>query len=195
MRHVKTLHLYRYWAALKGTRPRPALSEFQPTILRSLMADIFTLRGEPHAFGYAGSRLRATLRQPLDGHAFDQLWPQEDRADIRRLLAAVVEEGLPVILQLRLDWSYPDGAARMAEGEALLVPASDAAGGAPAVMGSFALFDGGAAQAARPALSLRSASFPSRTVATAEPTHAPEPVASPARSWPLRLVGTGSRGS
>jgi len=195
MRHVKTLHLYRYWAALKGTRPSPALSEFQPAILRSLMADVFTLRGAPRAFGYAGSRLRATLRQPLDGRAFDQIWPEADRGDIHRLLVAVTEDGVPVILQFRLDWAHPDMTAATAEGEALLVPASDAAGAAPAVMGSFALFDGRAAHTARPALSLISASFPSRTVATAAPAVARQPVSSPSRSWPLRLVGISGRGS
>ena len=86
-------------------------------------------------------------------------------------------------------------AARLSEGEALLVPASDAAGAAPAVMGSFALLNGSAARTARPALSLISASFPSRTVATAAPAVARQPASSPSRSWPLRLVGIGGRGS
>jgi hypothetical protein len=194
MRHVKTLHLYRYWAALKGARPTPALAEFQPAILRSLMADAFTLRGETHAFGYAGSRLRATLQQPLDERAFERLWPDADRRHIRRLLAAVVDNGLPVILRFRLDWPPPGQRTLTAEGEALLVPASDGAGGAPAVMGSFALFDGSASRDGRPALSLLSASFPSRTIAVPDADAAPERAVAPARSWPLRLVGATRHG-
>jgi hypothetical protein len=194
MRHVKTLHLYRYWAALKGARPTPALSEFQPAILRSLMADAFTLRGDTHALGYAGSRMRAILRQPLDGRPFDQLWPDADQADIRRLLAAVVGDGLPVILRFRLAWPCGDEHAARAEGEMLLVPASDAMSNASAVMGSFAPFEGRAAHGTRPALSLVSASFPSRTVAASAAANVPDPAASPVRSWPLRLVGAAGRG-
>jgi hypothetical protein len=172
----------------------PALSEFQPTILRSLMADAFTLRGEAHAFGYAGSRLRAILQQPLDDHAFDRLWPDEDRRDIRRLLAAVTSDGLPVILQFQLAWSYPDMAPHRLDGEALLVPASDGATGTTAVMGGFALFKPEAVHAERPRLSLQSASIPSRTIARAGPSPEPDSAAASARSWPLRLVGALGQG-
>jgi hypothetical protein len=189
MRHVKTLHLYRYWAALKGTRPAPRLSEFAPVILRSLMADVFTLRGTPLAFGYAGSRLRAALCRPVDGAAFEQLWQDADRADIQRLLAAVAGDRMPVILRLRLDWRHHSPI----EAETLLVPALDSAR-SPAIIGSMALLDTTmACPAVAPALALVSASFPSRSLAL--PARAPDAAAplSSGRSWPLRLVANTGR--
>ncbi len=125
MKHISSLRLYRCWAALKGRKEIPARRDLRPHLLGGAMLDLFTLRPDSFIFGYAGSRLRAGLAQPLDHLDFPAVWRPHDRTAVLRLLHGIVTHGGPVLVGAR-----HAAAGRDAEqAEILLLPTGEPSGG------------------------------------------------------------------
>lgn len=180
MKHPRITLLYRYWAALKGNSPLPALQAFQPGLLRGLLGDIARLHGLEGRTGYAGSRWRALAALPAGRPAFTELWQPQDRADLARLLPRLVQEELPVVLRARL------AGAGKTEVEGILLPVLEGASDPAFIFGLAAV----SPPPVPGELGLLSLSFPARTLHRAPvpslPSWRPAPAA--ARAWPLRSI-------
>lgn len=101
MKHPASRELYRYWTAVRGTRPAPDRDDIDPAALRPILADCFILTAAPaagHPFRIAGTRLCALFGRELKGSSFTELWAGASRPLIGQLLAEVLEDVCGLVL-------------------------------------------------------------------------------------------------
>ncbi len=68
MKRAVTRELYRYWDALRGSRPAPDSADLHPAAIRSCLADLFVLDCEPgYPFRLAGTSVCALFGHELAG--------------------------------------------------------------------------------------------------------------------------------
>lgn len=103
MRHRSIKAVFDYWNTLRGNRPAPSRTEIDPRGIASELGDVFMLDGAAgdYRFRLAGSRIVASLGQPLTGKRFDTLWLDTARAPAQRALETPVIEGEPILIGIR----------------------------------------------------------------------------------------------
>lgn len=95
MRHAATRMLFAYWDGLRGERAAPDRGEIEPGAIRHVLADTFILSTEASpepAFRLAGTRLCALFGGELREKTLADLWELQGRAEIRRLMDAVMDD-------------------------------------------------------------------------------------------------------
>jgi hypothetical protein len=100
MRQEATRELFAYWTTLKAGRNAPERSALDPSMIRSLLRDMFILaRGPGQTWHYrlAGTRLTALAGRELRGLNFDAWWSVPDRRDVGRMLATVATDATPLV--------------------------------------------------------------------------------------------------
>ena len=100
MKHKSSREFFAYWNAKRGDARAPDRSEFEPSAVRELLADIFVLSYDNEAgypFRVAGTRTSALLGCDLKDRSFSALFTGESRGEIEDIITCVAEETLPVI--------------------------------------------------------------------------------------------------
>ena len=100
MKHKSSREFFAYWNAKRGDARAPDRSEFEPSAVRELLADIFVLSYDNEAgypFRVAGTRTSALLGCDLKDRSFSALFTGTSRSEIEEIISAVAEETLPVI--------------------------------------------------------------------------------------------------
>ncbi len=113
MKLAASLELYAYWEALRGARGAPERNDIEPGAIRGILADTFILQFAPQEgfpFRVVGSRTNALAGRELRGATFTELWRKEDRREIARVLAGVVDGAQPFLIGAR---GAPEGAAKI----------------------------------------------------------------------------------
>ncbi|KJC38047.1 hypothetical protein UP09_26725 [Bradyrhizobium sp. LTSP885] len=103
MKHKSSREFFAYWNAKRGDARAPDRSEFEPSAVRELLADIFVLSYDNEAgypFRVAGTRTSALLGCDLKDRSFSALFTGGSRSDIEEIISAVAEETLPAIAGL-----------------------------------------------------------------------------------------------
>jgi hypothetical protein len=103
MKHESSREFFAYWNAKRGDARAPDRSEFEPSAVRELLADIFVLSYDGEAgypFRVAGTRLSALLGCDLKDRSFSALFTGESRREIEDVVTCVAEETLPAIAGL-----------------------------------------------------------------------------------------------
>jgi hypothetical protein len=116
-----SLELYAYWEALRGARGAPERNDIEPGAIRGILADTFILQfaaEDGFPFRVVGSRTNALAGRELRGATFIELWRQQDRREIERVLAGVADGAQPFLIGAR---GAPVGAARI-DFESVLLP-------------------------------------------------------------------------
>lgn len=103
MRHRSIRAVFNYWNALRGNRPAPSRTEIDPRRIASELGDVFMLDGAAgdYCFRLAGSRIVASLGQPLTGKRFDTIWLDAARAPAQQALESPIVEGEPILIGIR----------------------------------------------------------------------------------------------
>jgi hypothetical protein len=100
MKHPLTRELYDYWNGRRGADAMPERDDIDPGAIRRVLADSFVLAVEPGQhprFRVAGTRICELFGRELRGEDFMALWGEADAREVRRLVAAVAEEGIGVL--------------------------------------------------------------------------------------------------
>ena len=100
MKHGSSREFFAYWNAKRGNARAPDRSEFEPSGVRELLADIFVLSYDGEAgypFRVAGTRISALLGCDLKNHGFSTLFTGTSRSEIEDIITCVAEETLPAI--------------------------------------------------------------------------------------------------
>src|SRR5882757_5692031 len=121
MKHPSSREYFAYWNAKRGHARAPDRSEFEPSAVRELLADIFVLSydGEAgHPFRVAGTRVSALLGCDLKDRSFAALFAPDNRREISDIITCVAEETLPAVAGITA--TTADG--RPAHLELLLLP-------------------------------------------------------------------------
>jgi hypothetical protein len=116
-----SLELFAYWEALRGARGAPERNDIEPGAIRGILADTFILQFAPQEgfpFRVVGSRTNALAGRELRGATFIDLWRQEDRREIARILAGVADGAQPFLIGAR---GAPEGAAKI-DLESVMLP-------------------------------------------------------------------------
>ncbi|MBR0692812.1 PAS domain-containing protein [Bradyrhizobium lablabi] len=103
MKHESSREFFAYWNAKRGDARAPDRSEFEPSAVRGLLADIFVLSYDGEAgypFRVAGTRVSALLGCDPKDRSFPELFAGESRREIEDLITCVAEETLPAIAGL-----------------------------------------------------------------------------------------------
>jgi hypothetical protein len=93
--------LLAYWNALRGARSAPERNDVDPGAIRGILADTFILEfdaGREFPLRIAGTRTNALFLRELRGAPFVGLWRNEDREEIRSILASVANEAQPFLI-------------------------------------------------------------------------------------------------
>ncbi len=101
MKLAPCLELYAYWNALRGARGAPERNDIDPGALRGVLADTFILEFCPKAgfpLRVAGSRTSALFARELRGEPFLDLWANEDRSEMIRILEDVADGAQPFLI-------------------------------------------------------------------------------------------------
>jgi hypothetical protein len=99
MRHPTSRILFGYWDGLRGERTAPERGEIEPGAIRHVLADTFILAlegGTPH-FRLAGTRLCALFGGEMKDQPLIDLWQEDGRHDMRRLVEAVMDDAAGVV--------------------------------------------------------------------------------------------------
>jgi hypothetical protein len=100
MKHKSSREFFDYWNAKRGNARAPDRSDFEPSAVRELLADIFGLSYDGEAgypFRVAGTRISALLGCDLKERSFSALFAGDSRAEIEDVITCVAEEALPAI--------------------------------------------------------------------------------------------------
>lgn len=100
MKHSSSRAFFAYWNAKRGTARAPDRSEFEPSAIRELLADIFVLAYDNEAgfpFRVAGTRISALLGCDLKNQSFSAQFTGASRGEIEDIITYVAEETLPAI--------------------------------------------------------------------------------------------------
>jgi hypothetical protein len=95
MKHPSNRELFAYWNERRAKRPAPERADIDPAAIRHVLGDTFVLEADVfgrHPFRLAGTRLCALFGRELKGESFLKLWPRPAQANIREMLAAVIDE-------------------------------------------------------------------------------------------------------
>ncbi|WGR91558.1 PAS domain-containing protein [Bradyrhizobium sp. ISRA443] len=123
MKHSSSREFFAYWNAKRGDARAPDRSEFEPSAVRELLADIFVLSYDGEAgypFRVAGTRISALLGRDLKDRSFSALFARESRGEIEEIITCVAEETLPAIAGI----TATTGTRTRAHLELLLLPFS-----------------------------------------------------------------------
>ncbi|QPF82562.1 PAS domain-containing protein [Bradyrhizobium genosp. L] len=121
MKHSSSREFFAYWNAKRGNARAPDRSEFEPSAVRELLADIFVLSYDNeagHPFRVAGTRISALLGCDLKNQSFSALFNGASRREVEDIITCVAEETLPAIAGL----TAIDAAGTKAYFELLLLP-------------------------------------------------------------------------
>lgn len=97
MKHNSTRALFDYWTRKRGRRRAPARSDIDPADIRRILADTFILTADfvnDIRIRLAGTRICALFAREIKGEAFEDLWSEPSREQMRGLLAAVIDENV-----------------------------------------------------------------------------------------------------
>lgn len=100
MKHQSSRAYFAYWNARRGEARAPDRSEFEPSAVRELLADIFVLSYAGEAgfpFRVAGTRTSALLGCDLKNRSFSALFTGASRGEIEDIITCVAEETLPAV--------------------------------------------------------------------------------------------------
>ncbi|KWV51441.1 hypothetical protein AS156_12750 [Bradyrhizobium macuxiense] len=100
MKHWSSREFFAYWNAKRGNARAPDRSEFEPSAVRELLADIFVLSYDGKAgypFRVAGTRISALLGCDLKDRSFSSLFIDASRGEIEDIISYVAEETLPAV--------------------------------------------------------------------------------------------------
>lgn len=123
MKHGSSREFFAYWNAKRGDARAPDRSEFEPSAVRELLADIFVLSYDSEAgypFRVAGTRISALLGCDLKDRSFSALFTGTSRGEIEEVISYVAEETLPAIAGV----TATTGSGAKAHLELLLLPFS-----------------------------------------------------------------------
>lgn len=105
MQSERAHDVYDYWNSLRQGHAPPLRSDFDPTILRRRLPDLFMLelRGTDLIFRLAGTRICDLYRRELRHERFVSLWQfaDQDRALEASLAALRTEEAVAISLSMR----------------------------------------------------------------------------------------------
>ena len=101
MKLAASQQLYAYWDELRGARSAPERDDIDPGAIRGILADTFIL--EFNAQGafpmrIVGTRTNALFLRELRGAPFLDLWREDDRQEMRAILASVADEAQPFVI-------------------------------------------------------------------------------------------------
>lgn len=100
MKHHTTQALFKYWTRKRGRRRAPVRSDIDPADIRHILADTFILTADfvnEIRVRLAGTRICALFAREIKGEAFEDLWSEVSREQVRELVAAVVDENIGVV--------------------------------------------------------------------------------------------------
>lgn len=100
MKHATTREVFAYWDNCRGDRPAPERSDIEPGAIRKVLCDTFILtfdRKAGHPFRLAGTRLCALMGCELKGEPFTDLWRDDSRKEIERLLKTISDETVGLV--------------------------------------------------------------------------------------------------
>lgn len=100
MKHATTREVFTYWDNCRGHRLAPERSDIEPGAIRSVLCDTFILtfdRKAGHPFRLAGTRLCTMMGYELKGESFADLWSEDSRKEIERLLKTIAEETVGLV--------------------------------------------------------------------------------------------------
>ena len=114
--------IYAYWNGLRGSRPAPQRSQFDPSELRHLLPDLFILNDEPGSspcFRLTGTRLYNLFGRELRGTSLCELWTPQEADYASRIAKGVMQHELPVLFNLS---AFAADAEPLGHYEMLLLP-------------------------------------------------------------------------
>jgi hypothetical protein len=99
MRHPTSRILFSYWDGLRGERSAPERGEIEPGAIRHVLADTFilALEGGTPNFRLAGTRLCALFGGEMKELPLIDLWQEDGRHDMRRLVEAIMDDAAGVV--------------------------------------------------------------------------------------------------
>lgn len=98
MRQHRTEQLKLYWEQLRGRRAAPERNDIDPGEIRHLLPDIFILDFDLHrepGIRLAGTRMCSLFGRELGSEAFCDLFVQQERLDMLRLVQSVANDEIP----------------------------------------------------------------------------------------------------
>jgi len=101
MRHAANRELFSYWNELRGDRATPERNDVNPSAIRGVLADTFILEVDPDRLfpvRLSGTRFNALFDGEQKGRCFASLWPRQQWAEMRRILAIVLDGGEAVVV-------------------------------------------------------------------------------------------------
>ena len=101
MKLAASQQLYAYWNELRGARSAPERDDVDPGAIRGVLADTFILEFDAQrAFPMriVGTRTNALFLRELRGAPFLDLWREQDRQEMRAVLAGVADEAQPFLI-------------------------------------------------------------------------------------------------
>jgi hypothetical protein len=93
--------LFAYWNELRGARSAPERNDVDPGAIRGILADAFILEfdaGREFPMRVVGTRTNALFLRELRGAPFIALWREQDRQEMRAILASVADEAQPFLI-------------------------------------------------------------------------------------------------
>ena len=101
MKLAASQQIFAYWNALRGARSAPERNDVDPGAIRGVLADTFILefdadRGFP--MRVVGTRTNALFLRELRGAPFIPLWREQDRGELRAIVASVADEAQPFLI-------------------------------------------------------------------------------------------------
>jgi hypothetical protein len=129
--------LYGYWNELRAGRLAPRRFEVEPSSIASLLPDTFILEREDrhqYMFRLAGTRICESFDREFRGYNLLDLWTQEDREVMVRLLEGVSRDGGVGLAGVMTDSLTPHAAAF----ELLLLPLLHTGQSISRILGAFA---------------------------------------------------------
>jgi hypothetical protein len=113
--------LFSYWNEVRGDRVAPRRFEIEPSRIAGILPETFILEcGEPGAYRFrlAGTRICELFGRELRGTSLLDLFEDDDRTTLERLLACSLEQA-PVVV---LGFDAVTGSGSSARFEAVLLP-------------------------------------------------------------------------
>ena len=101
MKLAATRELFAHWTSLRGARSAPERNDVEPGAIRGILADTFILEYDPardFPMRVVGARTNALFQSELRGAPFVGLWREQDRAEMRTILASVASEAQPFLI-------------------------------------------------------------------------------------------------
>jgi hypothetical protein len=93
--------LYAYWNELRRARSAPERNDVEPGAIRGILADTFIVEFDAlrlFPMRVVGTRTNALFLKELRGTPFLELWREQDRDEIRAILANVADEAQPFLI-------------------------------------------------------------------------------------------------